>query len=74
VKAPEAFYELHGLQTVQVFFSREELIRKVETEPLSLFMRVFHVPLTYKLDGSSRQGVIRITGNPVEVPIEDVLA
>jgi hypothetical protein len=72
------FYELADTasQTLRVFHKRKELVLHVERNPLSMFMRIFKVPMRFASDGTAQQGMLNVrvrTGDPFEVSVEDVL-
>lgn len=70
------FYELHdgAAKTVGVFRTLDDLIKALTPEQLSLFTKVFYVPMQLAFDGTAAGGVISVRGGPVEVPIEEILS
>lgn len=72
----QGFYELHdsAKKTVGVFYDRDELVRALNGIEVSLFTKVFFVPMSLAWDGTSAQGIIRVTGSPREVPINELLS
>lgn len=73
------FYELADVaaRTIQVFHTREALVDHIKDNPLTMFMQVFHVPVRLATDGTAQQGVLNVavrSGNPVRVPIEELLS
>lgn len=77
--ATPGFYELHdtAARTIDVFRIREELVDWLDGRPPTLFLRVFHVPVRLATDGTAQQGVLNVTvraGNPVEIPIDELLS
>ena len=72
------FYELADMadRTRRVFRSARELADHVKENPLSMFMRVFKIPMKLATDGTAQQGVLNVSvraGNRFEVTIEEVL-